>query len=315
MTKYDRLLYILNLLRSRRSLNASALAGECSVTERTIYRDMISLSEAQVPIYYDRGYKLASDSFLPPLNFNFDEYQAIKLALESTPLKKTARFGEAVRRARAKIEAGLTDSVKDKRRTTVDAIALDIASTEDPRAGEKFFGDIEKACTENISLEIEYDAVSSGLGLRLVDPYFIVFRASAFYFVAWCHHRKEFRTFRVDRIREVRVTDQRFTRKKGVSVKSYFEGSWQLYTGEPVEVKVRFTGQAARVVSLGKHHPTEWVERQKDGSILYTTTVRGVEEFWRWVIAFGDQAEVLSPIELRQSMIRLGKYLAKTYTK
>jgi predicted DNA-binding transcriptional regulator YafY len=315
MTKYDRLLYILNLLRSRRSLNASALARECSVTERTIYRDMISLSVAEVPIYYDRGYKLASDSFLPPLNFTFDEYQAIKLALESTPLRKIARFGEAVRRVRAKIEAGLNDSVKDKRRTSVDAMAVDIASTEDPRAGEKFFGDIERACTEYKSLEIEYDSVSSGLGVRLVDPYFLVFRASAFYFVAWCHHRKDFRTFRVDRIREVRVSDQRFTRRKGVSVKSYFEGSWQLYTGEPVEVKVRFTGQAARVVTLGKHHPTEWIERQKDGSVHYTATVRGVEEFWRWIIAFGDQAEVLSPVELRQSMIRLGQYLAKTYSR
>ena len=45
MSKYDRLLHILNLLRSRRSLNARKLAEECQVTERSIYRDITSLSE------------------------------------------------------------------------------------------------------------------------------------------------------------------------------------------------------------------------------------------------------------------------------
>ncbi|MBI5267946.1 MAG: YafY family transcriptional regulator [candidate division Zixibacteria bacterium] len=313
MTKHDRLLYILNLLRSRRTLNATALAGECSVTERTIYRDIISLSEAQVPVYYDRGYKLASDSFLPPLNFNFEEYAALKLALESSPLRRTAKYGEALRRVRAKVEAGLNQSVREKRRTAVDATWLDIASTEDPVAGERFFAVLESACSEHRTLEIDYDSVSSGPGKRQVDPYFIIFRAHAFYFVAYCHTRRDFRTFRIDRLRGVTTTEQRFTRQKGVSVKTYFEGSWQLYTGEPVEVRVRFTGTAARVIVLGKHHPGEWVEKLPDGSVIYTATVRGLEEFYRWVVAFGESAEVLEPNELKQDLGRLGAFLQKTY--
>lgn len=314
MTKQDRLLYILNLLRARKSLNALALAGECSVTERTIYRDLISLSEAQVPIYFDRGYKLASDSFLPPLNFNYDEYQALKLALESTPLRRTSRYGEAVRRVHAKIDAGLNEVVKERRRTSIDAMAVDIATTEDPRAGERYFGDIETAASDQRSLKIEYDSVSSGLSKRLVDPYFIVFRARAFYFVAWCQKRGDFRTFRLDRIRSAVVTDQHFVRKKGISAKSYFEGSWQVHTGESIDVKIRFSGQAARIVTLGKHHPTEWIEKQKDGAVIYTATVRGIEEIGRWVAGFGEQAEVLEPEFLRKSLKAIGQYFVKKYS-
>jgi predicted DNA-binding transcriptional regulator YafY len=228
-------------------------------------------------------------------------------------LRKTAKYGEAVRRVRAKIEAGLNQSVKEKRRTAVDAMSVDIVSTEDPLAGEKYFAMIEAACTDNLSLDIEYDSVSSGLTHRRVDPYFIVFRAHAFYFVAFCHERADFRTFRVDRLREVRTTDQRFSRRKGVSVRNYFEGSWQLYTGEPIEVTVRFTGQAARVVTLGKHHPSEWIERRPDGSIIYTVTVRGLDEFQRWVVGFGDQAEILEPRQLRESLRRFGEFLQKAY--
>jgi len=95
MAKYDRLLYVLNVLRSRRTMNAARLAQECGVTERSIYRDIISLSEANVPIYYDNGYKLASDNFLPPLNFNLEEYSCLRLALESSPLVRTSHSSKA----------------------------------------------------------------------------------------------------------------------------------------------------------------------------------------------------------------------------
>ena len=104
MPKYDRLLHILNLLRARRNMNAAALARECGVTERSVYRDIISLSEANIPIYYDHGYRLASDNFLPPLNFDYEEYHCLRLALDSSPLAKAGYYAEVLRRVRAKVE-------------------------------------------------------------------------------------------------------------------------------------------------------------------------------------------------------------------
>lgn len=89
INKYDRLLLILNLLRSRKNMNAKMLAEECRITEQTIYRDLISLTEIEIPIYYDKGYKLAYDNFLPPLKFTLDEYNFIKQAIESSPLVNT----------------------------------------------------------------------------------------------------------------------------------------------------------------------------------------------------------------------------------
>ena len=112
MNKYDRMLHILNLLRSRKNLNAPELAKECAVTERTIYRDIISLSEMNVPIYFDNGYKLASDNFLPPLNFNLDEFQLMKKALESSPLVKTDRYQRTYQNLYAKLVSCLPDRVK-----------------------------------------------------------------------------------------------------------------------------------------------------------------------------------------------------------
>jgi len=113
MPKYDRLLYILNLLRSRRNLNAGMLASECNVTERTIYRDIVALSEANIPIYYDNVYKYASGNFLPPLNFTVDEYMALRTALVSSPLYRTGHSRQLIKSVKTKIEACLSPKVKE----------------------------------------------------------------------------------------------------------------------------------------------------------------------------------------------------------
>ena len=315
MPKYDRLLYILNLLRTRRSLNAESLARECGVTERTISRDIISLSEANIPIYYDRGYKLASDNFLPPLNFNFDEYKCLKLALKSSPLNKAGDYAEVLKRVRAKVESVLSQRVKDMKKVAADTTHIDISSTHEPSSGEKFFKVIELAISEDTSLDIAYDSINSGLTKRRVDPYFIVYRSRAFYVVAFCHLRGDFRTFRLDRLKHADLTQNRFVRQPGVNAEKYFEGSWSVFSGEPVEVLVRFTGNSARVIQGSIHHVNEEIEETPSGDILYRITVRGTEEIKRWLLGFAEDVEVIKPESLKEEMYKIGENLMKQYNK
>lgn len=315
MAKYDRLLYILNLLRSRRTLNARNLAEECQVTERSIYRDILSLSEANVPIYYDRGYKLASESFLPALNFTFDEYTVLKLALESSPLGKSGRKAEILRQVRAKVEASLSLSIREKRRTAVDTTFIDIDASIPPPQAARFFAMIERACADQVSLDLEYETIEHGLTSRRVDPYFIVFRGRAFYVVAYCHIRKDFRTFRIERVRSVKTTSTPFTRRRGVNASDYFADSWLLFTGEPTEVEVRFTGAAARVITTGRRHPNEKIEVQPNGSVRYRVTVAGTREISRWILGFGADAEVVKPCELRTELAQMANRLAALYRR
>ncbi len=315
MTKYDRLLYILNLLRSRRNLNAGRLAEECGVTERSIYRDILALSEANIPIYYDNGYKLASDNFLPPLNFDYDEYLFLRTALESSPLRLTDKYADMARKVQAKVEACLSESVLKRSKFTPIATHIDIASSLVQERGEQFYSVVEQAATEGRCIEIEYDSIHSGLNTRTVEPYFIIFKDRAFYFVAYCRLRSEFRTFRLDRILSVKLTDELFSRRDDINVETYFEGSWRVYSGDPVRVVVRFKGAAAKVVQTCTHHVDELVEAADDNTVLYTVTCRGLEEIQRWILGFGSEAEVLEPEVMRMELASIGRYLSKTYDK
>jgi predicted DNA-binding transcriptional regulator YafY len=306
------MLHILNLLRSRRNLNAATLAEECGCTERSIYRDIISLSEANVPIYYDNGYKLATDNFLPPLNFSFEEYSALRLALESTPLNLTGKYGEILRQLRAKVESNLPAAVREQKRTAVKSTTISIDSSQSGKA-EKWFGEIESAIRDSCPLELGYLAVESGPTSRVVEPYFVVFRGRAFYLVAYCRLRQDFRTFRLDQIQSLSKMADHFQPKPGITAESYFDGSWQVYSGDLVEVLVRFSGKAAKIISSRNHHPNEQWEQTEDGDVLYRVTVRGVDEIQRWILGFGSEAEVIEPDQLRWSVGRIAHSLSETY--
>lgn len=313
MSKYDRLLHILNLLRSRRTLNARRLAEECQVTERSIYRDLITLSEANVPIYYDKGYKLASGNFLPPLNFTAEEYACLQLALESSPLAKAGRKADTIRQIKAKIDCSLSDSTKEQNRILTPAPHIEIDTTIADRGATKYYGALEQAVSEQVSVELEYDSIEHGTTQREVEPYFIVFRRHAFYFVGYCHLRGDFRTFRIDRVRNLKPTGRKFARKREMTAATYFEGSWGVYQGRPVEVTVDFSSRAARVVAGSRHHPKESIERLGPDLVRYRVTVPGTEEIKRWILGFGTEAEVIGPEELRAELARVAKQLASVY--
>lgn len=315
MAKNDRLLYILNLLRSRRNLNAASLAKECGVTERSIYRDILALSQANIPIYYDHGYKLASDCFLPPLNFGQEEYQFIKMALESSPLRLTGKYGELADQVMAKVEAGISDSVRNEQRRHPQATHVSLMSTADLDRAADHFADLEKAIQDYRVIEVEYESIHSGISQRILEPYFVVFRARAFYFVAYCRMRQDFRTFRMDRVKSLRVLQEGFKPNRDINPESYFAGSWEVYGGEAVKVVVHFSGAAAKVVSSSSHHPDESVMPLDDGSVRYEVTVRGIEEIQRWILGFGRFAEVIEPESLRSSLQAIGEFLSDCYSR
>jgi predicted DNA-binding transcriptional regulator YafY len=75
MSKAERIIYILSLLRCHRFLRARDLAEKCDVSERTIYRDIISISGTNIPIYFQNGYRLLRQESLPPFSFTQSEVE------------------------------------------------------------------------------------------------------------------------------------------------------------------------------------------------------------------------------------------------
>lgn len=150
-----------------------------------------------------------------------------------------------------------------------------------------------------MQLKIQYNSLSTGVTERFVDPYFIIFRGHAFYFVAYCHSRKEIRTIRVNRIINLESTEKYFNCNPDINPIDYFDKSWSIYNGDEVEIEAVFRGTAARVIETLNHHDNEQVEQIDNDSVRYKVTTRGLEEIQRWLLDFGDEVEIISPPELK----------------
>jgi predicted DNA-binding transcriptional regulator YafY len=295
MAKSSRLLTVLNLIRSNRAMTTSLLARECDVSERTVYRDIQSLAEAGAPIYYDKGYRLLSGAFLPPLNLTAGEYLVLRVAIQGSPLMEMKSYARELKSMTGKIDAAMNGQLSERTRKQHSRL-------------------LRQAIDGDVVLEVNYHSVSSGEGVRLVDPYFIVFRGHAWYLLGYCHRHGEMRLFRIDRIYNVAITKNSFERDHKVTLEKYFESSWDVYSGEPVEIRLLLFGKAAAVISDGKRHASQRVVKRKDGSVEYTVTVAGTEEILRWIIGFGGEAQVISPPELADQVCRMAAEILKNYS-
>lgn len=314
MSKSARLLAILNMIRNNRAMSTMRLAEKCQVSERTIYRDILTLAEAGAPLYYDKGYRLLPGTFLPPLNLTVEEYLTLKVALFGTPLSMMKSYSAEIGNLIAKIDAAVNSHITDQLKSQSPRLLIKPKATSDVARGDVIIRLLKQAIDGDNVVRLTYKSISSGETLRRVDPYFVVFRGKAWYLLGYCHLRKEMRLFRIDRIIKVAFTNERFSRDGNVTPEKYFESSWELYSGEPIEVKLRLQGAAAAVVATGKRHATEIVEPRGDGSVVYTVTVAGIEEILRWILGFGGNAEVLAPPELAVRVRHAAKQILKNYS-
>lgn len=200
MAKSDRLLLILNLVRSRRNLKASDLANECEVSERTIYRDIQAISEARVPIYFDSGYKLFADAFLPPLNFTVDELLTLYLGLNSQPVQSVGCLKKSAKQALAKLESLIPEKIRVDYKKAKEHITVQPEKKPPHEGVVLIFELLRQAIRSEKEIKLRYISAQSSKHIELV-PKTLLFRKGNWYLAGLI--RKKIKYFRLDMIKNV----------------------------------------------------------------------------------------------------------------
>jgi predicted DNA-binding transcriptional regulator YafY len=127
--------------------------------------------------------------------------------------------------------------------------------------------------------------------------------------------RKAIRIFALDRILDLKNTEDSFELMGDFVLEDYLSSALGIETGkETQEVCIRFDRHQARWVRERRWHHTQRIEPQADGSIILRITVAGLGEVKRWVLGFGGHAEVLYPEELREKLVKEAKGMLDIYT-
>lgn len=210
-----RALQLLSLLQTHRFWRCAELAARLEVTERTVRRDVERLRELGYSVDSTSGkyggYRLATGAHLPPLILDDDEAVAVAVGLRYAAEAAIGGMEETSVRALTKIETLLPHRLRRR----VSALHSSVTSMRrapdedvvDPEALSVFAA----ACRDNECVRFDYRRGDGEGSRRLVEPHRLVTAGRRWYLVAWDQHRRDWRTFRLDRILEPRPAGSHFT--------------------------------------------------------------------------------------------------------
>lgn len=222
MRKAERLFQLLTALRGRRlAVTAQTLAMELDVSVRTIYRDITALQNSGVPIDGEAGigYRLQAGFHLPPLMFDADEIEALLLGIRMAQAWSDRDLASAATRALQKIEAALPES----RRDSINSLVFTVPDFHVDSAVAERNALLRNAIKQQRLIEIDYIDVAGVETQRRLEPSGLVYWGKVWTLVAWCHLRRDFRDFRLDRMQRVEVLDAHFAHSPTLRMREYLQ--------------------------------------------------------------------------------------------
>ncbi len=103
MTKTERMMNLINLIKSREVLTVQDMSREFGISQRTVYRDLKTLAKMNVPIYYEDGYRIGQETHFPDSMFDSLEKELVRFCLRHNPLSTEPSLGAKFREIEKKI--------------------------------------------------------------------------------------------------------------------------------------------------------------------------------------------------------------------
>lgn len=211
-----RLLRLLSLFQAQRYWSGLDLSTRLKVTARTLRRDVDRLRSLGYPVHSNSGvaggYQLGAGATIPPLLLDDEEAVAVALGLRTSASGAVSGIEESSMRALLKLEQVLPPRLRgrvaalhsfvvplERRGPTVDAERLSL---------------IANACRDHEGIRFSYQDRAGTPSIRVVEPHRLVHTGYRWYLAAWDLTRKDWRTFRVDRVQGKLKTSTRFKPRK-----------------------------------------------------------------------------------------------------
>jgi len=250
---------------------------------------LVSVDEGRV--FVDLAHRLTR-----PLRLTPAEGCSLLLGIRALRESGIAPFDAAMASSEKKLLAALGRDASEAQALATSTVvaAADAAVTSHLR-------NLVTAARRRERVEIDYAAVSRAQAERRpVDPYGVVHHAGEWYIVGHCHKRGDVRTFRIDRIAELRTTGERFEIPPTFDLEAYRRERLYVPSADSVTVRVRL--DALAVTRIGANWPVGEITENDDGSAELLVDCDGFEWVTSWVLGLGRHAQIVAPEEARQAM-------------
>jgi predicted DNA-binding transcriptional regulator YafY len=323
----ERVLRLLALLQRRPSWTATDLAAELGVTDRSVRRDVERLRAIGYPVHATAGvgggYQLGAGTRLPPLLLDDEEAIATAVCLRLAAGGTVAGAGEAALRALAKLDQVMPPRLRAEVRAVHGATETLVGPGVEIDA--ELLVTLARACRDAVRVRFRYagrDHAGPGGGHgggdhagpggaereRTVEPVRMVTTGRRWYLMARDVDRDDWRTFRLDRMREVVATTWRFKPREHPDPVAYVQRAvTEAPYGQVARVRVHAPPERVRALvppQVGR------VEDDRDGWCVLVVGGVSLDLLAAHVARLGFEAQVLEPAELREAAARLARRLA-----
>jgi predicted DNA-binding transcriptional regulator YafY len=316
-----RLIKMVLLLQSRPSMTGAELARELEVSERTVTRDALALSEAGVPVYADRGraggYRLIGGYRTRLTGLGRDEAEALFLSGLPGALRDMG-LEDAASAARLKVSAALLPSLRNAPESAARRFHLDAPGWYQEPKTPDLLPVLAEAVWDDRRVQAAYRRGDTEVE-RLLEPYGLVLKAGVWYLCARADGT--LRVYRIDRFSSVEVDGEQFERDQDFDLAAFWRERAAQFARSILraEAVVRVSGDGARrlpyVTDRAAAEEALAAAGPPDGHgrVTVTLPVESLDVAYGQLLSLGPEVEVLGPPELRERFARAAAALADLY--
>ena len=301
----DRLLSILLMLQSYGKMTTRDLAGRLEVSERTIMRDMESLSIAGIPVYAERGscggWSL-SEGYRTQLTGMKPQELMSLLLMKSSSLVDDLGLRQELDNAYHKLLAASPIEMRRDADIARERIHIDGAGWRQTEEAAQCLSIVQEAVWMQHKLRINYERHDSTV-VRDIMPLGLVAKRGVWYIVAQVEDG--FRSYRVSRIRNAEMLNQAFARPDGFDLARYWEESTKHFTATlpRYPARVRLRDELLQRLKHERYVKLLHIEPDHNGWACADVEFHTLDSAAEIILSFGAAMEALKPAELRDKVI------------
>ena len=302
--RFDRILQIFFLLQSKSVVTTEELKKRFEISLRTIYRDLKALEIAGIPIVNESGsgYSIMEGFRLQPSRFSQEEILSLMVAEKVMQKHETEFIKKHFEAALIKIKSSFQVHQKRDFLHLEDAIHL----KNDFKSNDYLPNIIDVLLNSTLKKKITHiDYLKSGdihtVG-RSVEPIGVFYEHSLWYLLAYCHLRKDYRNFRLDRIKKVVVLQENFT----ITHPPINEFRDKSLSENIMKIEIRVDRKYAHFLYWERQiFGFTCEEISDDFVVMHFECSLSVVSFVRWFVKFVDVAEIIEPAHLNNELIEI----------
>jgi predicted DNA-binding transcriptional regulator YafY len=213
MNRASRLFQLVQLIRGRRLSTAAWLAQRLEVSMRSIYRDVATLQAQGVPIEGEAGvgYRMGRGFELPPLMFTADEARALVAAVRVARVWLDPALAHSADAALGRVLSALPVAQRVQAES-LPVFAPDLGLSPEVQVRLQ---QLREAAVIRQKVSITYRDGDGGETQRTLRPLGCMYWGKVWTLAAWCETRRDFRSFRIERITALGVLAERFVDEPG----------------------------------------------------------------------------------------------------